>query len=182
MLTKLRILLEPEEGKKVTRQMSSVMQGVLMQIVDSEYAEELHREGWNPYSQYLSFEEEKVYWNINTMTDAAYEQIIQRLLSPELREIKIEKHDILILLKEKMLSQLSKKSLAQDFYSKDSERYFNLRFITPTAFKQSGRYTFYPDIYGIGGRSLAYYQSAQVPSVYCELKIPFESPCHQLGQ
>ena len=50
MYTELRMNLDTDE---ITYQQSSNMQGVLMEQIDTGYAEQLHQNHLNPYSQYL---------------------------------------------------------------------------------------------------------------------------------
>ena len=56
---------------------SSNLQGILMENIDTEYAGILHGNQLNPYSQCLIRENGKNIWCIKTLTEEAYEQIIQ---------------------------------------------------------------------------------------------------------
>jgi CRISPR-associated endoribonuclease Cas6 len=159
MLTKIRILLETDKDKRLTPQMASAMHGILMENTDTEYAGELHRMELLPYSQHLSMEGGEVYWNISSLDSKAYEKIIQRFADENLNTLYMKQHDMEIRIKERKIEQLSDEEMSGSFYGEESGRYFKVQFVTPTAFKQSGRYTFYPDlgcIYGSLMRRMDY--------------------------
>ena len=50
MYAKLRIELD---SSQISYQQSSNLQGVLMEQIDTDYAQELHQYSLNPYSQYV---------------------------------------------------------------------------------------------------------------------------------
>ena len=84
MLAELRMKIEPDNPDFGYYQ-SSNMHGVLMEQLDSAYADQLHEQGLKPYSQYLAIGEQKE-WIIKTFTKEAYQNII----SPELKYEYIE--------------------------------------------------------------------------------------------
>lgn len=106
MLSKIKITLRLERPVNMSVNMSSVMHGVLMELVGRETAEYLHTESLRSYSQHLEIADDEMIWNVCSLTEFAYEK---------------------------------------------SDRYVKLRFLTPTAFKQNGKYTFYPDLSCIYG-------------------------------
>ena len=56
MYAKLRIELD---SSQISYQQSSNLQGVLMEQIDTDYAQELHQYSLNPYSQYVVKEKDK---------------------------------------------------------------------------------------------------------------------------
>ena len=60
---------------------SSNLQGVIMENIDTGYADFLHQQGLNPYSQYVHKKEGKTYWCICTLDNESYEQIITRFMN-----------------------------------------------------------------------------------------------------
>lgn len=146
MLTTLQLQLKIREGKRLMPQMASAMHGVMMELIDEDYAEALHSDGLRPYSQFLSFNGDDVYWNINVLEDEAYRRIILPFMDEELKTVRMERHDMDIDIIGRRLHQVSESSLTEEFYAGSSGRYFKVRFETPTAFKQNGKYTFYPDL------------------------------------
>lgn len=60
MYAELRIELDP--SVQISYQQSSNLQGVIMEQIDTEYAQKLHESKLNPYSQYLLKENGKINW------------------------------------------------------------------------------------------------------------------------
>ena len=85
MLAKLEMILE---GEEIDYRNSSNLQGVLMERIDTEYAEILHE------NQYI--------WCIQTLNEEAYEQMIQKMISQDFSEFQIKN--------KKVLSESPKKS------------------------------------------------------------------------
>ena len=54
-----------------------------MENISTEYAGILHGNQLNPYSQYVSKEENGVVWHIKTITDEAYKNIILCRKTPD---------------------------------------------------------------------------------------------------
>ncbi len=145
MLAELRMKLQVDDGAFGYYQ-SSNMQGVLMEQIDSEYGAVLHQQGRNPYSQFLSCENGEWQWIVSTLTKEAYENILIPLQSPNFAGFCVKKKNMHLKILQKELKTVSRKSLMEEFYSSESERYLSLEFLSPTAFKQNGQYVNYPDL------------------------------------
>ena len=52
-----KLTIELKNDKKLDFGISSLMQGVMMELIDSEYAETLHEQGLNPYTQHVKFQD-----------------------------------------------------------------------------------------------------------------------------
>lgn len=148
-LVELKLTLEEPEKQYFNFSKGSLLQGVLFEHISSDYADELHNQGLKPYSQYIRIEDESINWYIRTLSEKAYQEIIIPLLAEEFQELDIEhdKRHIKIVNKEVRTGSLAK--LFQRFYSEEAGRYFNIEFVSPTAFKKNGKYSFYPDMYNI---------------------------------
>lgn len=144
MLAELRLELEVDDPAFGYYQ-SSNLQGVLMERIDADYAEQLHVQGLKPYSQYIRNGERKE-WIIKTLTKEAYQQIISPLLDHQFQEFDIEKKHIHIKICKKEIKVISYEQLMDEFYSNDCNRYLHLEFVTPTSFKSGGRYVIMPDM------------------------------------
>lgn len=144
MLAKLRMKLEVNSADFGYYQ-SSNMQGVLMEQIDSSYADKLHMAGLKPYSQYILDGSQKE-WVVNTLTQEAYQKIIMPLLEKEFTNFNIEKKEIPVKIQDKELKTISKKELLDEFYSEEYNRHINLEFLTPCAFRSNGKYVFMPDV------------------------------------
>ena len=157
MYTELRMELDTNE---ITYQQSSNMQGVLMEQIDTGYAEQLHQNHLNPYSQHLIKENGKMVWYIKTVTDEAYENIIIPLSKME--QIKLKKKNITVIPTQKNIRKIETKELLEEFYETKAAGYHEISFLTPTAFKRDGRYVFYPDLRLVYGSLMRKYSEASL--------------------
>lgn len=126
--------------------MTSLMQGVLMEFIDKEYADKLHESGLNPYSQHVEFTKEYMYWVIAAMTEEAVEKIIKPLLSDDIREFYIEHKDLKIEIINRKVTSIAYDKMLENTYFGKCSPYINISFLTPTSFKVNGRYQNYPTV------------------------------------
>ena len=143
MLAKLEMILE---GEEIDYRNSSNLQGVLMERIDTEYAEILHEQRLNPYSQYLIKNENQYIWCIQTLNEEAYEQMIQKMISQDFSEFQIKNKKSAIRITEKKLNIQKKANLMEQFYEEPGKKYYNIEFMTPTSFKRNGQYQIFPDL------------------------------------
>lgn len=160
MLAELRMRLEADSSEFGYYQ-SSNMQGILMERIDSDYAEVLHEQGLKPYSQYILTGEAKE-WIVTTLTKEAYYKIIVPLMDERFTGFTVDKKDIHIKIQSKELKKTSKQELLDEFYSDECDKYLNLEFLTPTAFKSDGRYIIMPDMRYIYQSLMNKYSAASV--------------------
>ena len=126
---------------------SSRLQGVLMEQIDSGYAEILHLQGLKPYSLAVRREKGRTFWYVRTLTDEAYEKIICVLRNPDFHSFKLKNISETFEILHKSVKEKSEKELMNDFYAGIGEmKYINILFETPTAFKSGGRYVIYPEL------------------------------------
>lgn len=117
-----------------------------MENIDESYADILHEQGLNPYSQYVYVKDGNVIWCINTLDKESYEQIILKLLDSKFKSFSLKNHQATINILEKKIITKDKSSFLEEFYNESGKRYYNIEFITPTSFKSNGRYMIYPDL------------------------------------
>lgn len=143
MLTKLEIKLSLKED--LSYQDAPLFHGAVMEVLPEEYAAVLHQSRLHPYAQHLEKRKDGWYWILSCLnTEAAKKILYQSILQQEYIEIK--KKNLRVEFSQKQLEELSGKTLMDAFYRLDSSPYIQIHFITPTAFKQQGRYLFYPDL------------------------------------
>lgn len=142
MLARLELKLNADSD--ITFQMASLFHGALMEKLPQEYANQLHQSQLHPYSQYLEKREGDYYWIINCLNQEARDIIIGAILATE--SIELRKKQLKVELLQHKYEELSQKELMDDFYEDTKSRWIEVKFLTPTAFKQRGRYLFYPDI------------------------------------
>lgn len=143
MLAKLELKLKCKE--KITYQMSSLFHGALMELLPAEYADYLHTSQLHPYTQHLEYREDAWYWIICGLNKEAVQIILHDVLW-KLQQIQIKKHHLTIDIVQRKYEEKTYRELLEDFYEKESDRYLDIHFLSPTAFKQQGRYLFYPDL------------------------------------
>lgn len=156
MLAKLELKLTGES--EISYQMASAFHGALMELLPQEYGAQLHESRLHPYTQHLERRPDGWYWIVTALEDKAADLILQKALFP-LGELLIRQHDAGFVIEKKNYFELSEKELARAFYEGENNRYISLRFLTPTAFKQNGRYLNYPDIRCLFGNLMNKYDA-----------------------
>jgi len=126
-------------------QLAPYFQGALMERIDDEYAEALHRLPFNPYSQYCQYDhdENQIVWRISALGNEAAERIIEPVLKCD--TLFIKRLDAVLPIESKTVNEVSVKSLT-DLVVNDTTRKSSIEFMTPTAFKSKGRYVFMPSV------------------------------------
>lgn len=143
MIGKLEMKLE--SSGRLSYQMGSLFHGALMEMLPKAYADELHRSELHPYSQYLSFKNQECYWTVCCLNEKAVKCIIGGVLQ-KIEKLEIKKENIEIKIVQKNYKEIRYSELLKHFYEEAGNRYLQVHFLTPTAFKKQGNYVFYPDI------------------------------------
>ena len=111
----------------------------LLSLLQGDYTEELHEPKETPISQCLYSDSKETLWQIHLLdqesndADVLYNLKGLSLNSGEV-DLELVKHN-----------SYSVEELIETAKSIDSKRFFSLRFFSPTAFKQSGKYTVLPE-------------------------------------
>lgn len=167
MFKKIEILLKNDV--KLDYSVSSLMQGVLMEFIDEDYADELHISGLNPYSQHVEFVDGNMRWVITTLTEQASEKIILPLLNKDIQTITIKHKNLELQIIKKTVVCMEYDELLERTYFGDCKPYINIDFITPTAFKSYGKYQFYPTVEHIFGSLIKKHDSISLSTkIYSE--------------
>jgi CRISPR-associated endoribonuclease Cas6 len=135
-------------AEQLNYQMASLFHGALMEMLPEAYVAELHESMLHPYTQHLEMRNHQWHWVVTTLNDRAKDLIIDQTLAQK-NQVDIKKHELVVRIAEKNMSELTDKELSSQFYQEDAPRTISLQFLTPTAFKIDGRYVFYPDIRSI---------------------------------
>ena len=143
MLARLRIKVESEE---LNYRSSSLMQGIMFEHIDADYAAFLHSQSMHPYSQYIRWEDSHPVWVIQTLNKKAYQEIILPLMDSDFQSFYLRKMDAEIPLLTKQVETLTKKELLEEFYEGDTEGRFSVSFLSATSFRQNGKYCILPDV------------------------------------
>lgn len=143
VLAKLRMKLDKKD--ELSWQMASLFHGVLMEQLPEDYAAELHVSKRHPYTQHIERCGEDWYWIVTALSEDTANKMLKDVLM-NLSEFVLRKHQLSIRILEKSYQEVSNQELARAFYQEQASRYITIQFITPTSFKQNGRYMNYPDI------------------------------------
>ena len=146
----MELVLGLPENEKIHRAMGSIMQGALMEILDTESTKMLHVDGLRPYSQYLYFDKNKnlPIWRVNSLNDWAYEKISVPLTRQRQIFLKHKNYSV-NLLEHKIIVVESYADIAERFMSESAEICggVDLEFVTTTSFRRNGQYVIFPEIY-----------------------------------
>lgn len=117
--------------------------GVMMENIPSEYKDYVHYSQLHPYIQHLEINRDCAKWVITCLNDQAKAYIIDRGLD-SLTEFDIKRQNNHVRNVEKKETTISEQELTHQFYNEQASNIVNIKFLTPTAFKQAGRYLFLP--------------------------------------
>ena len=165
MLARIEMKLGCQEN--LSYQMSSLFHGVLMERLSEEYDDFLHQSRLHPYTQHLERRDGDWYWVVNALNREAVQKIIYEALIPADR-IMIKKTDQELSVEKKQVEECTYRELTDQFYLSESSRYIQIHFITPAAFKQQGRYVFYPDLRCIYQSLMNKYDAAVKEESMCD--------------
>ena len=73
----IELVISADPSIKIVQSIGSVLHGVLMELVGTEYAGRLHESGLRPYSQYIYFDKDKkqYIWRLSAVTAGAVNHI-----------------------------------------------------------------------------------------------------------
>lgn len=147
MIKQYKLQVKNNYSEKFVSYWGHLFYGILMQQIDTEYAERLHENGLKPISQSIVpiRGTNEAIWYINLFGDEAIQQFSPILeqkdsffMEHRQREIQVVKRESYCILNEK------------EFMQEASETYHENRFVlffdTPTSFKSENEYMLFPSI------------------------------------
>ena len=142
MIQQIQLVLPPPNDVRIPQSWSYRLYGWLMSQISSEFGEQMHLQGEHPIAHFLCFSPEKqsLIWTVNLLNDAA-----RQVVSPVLESAKeIPLHELTLPVSEiRTFPAVSAEELIRSGRS-HSETRAKIAFLSPCAFKQSGRYTIFP--------------------------------------
>lgn len=138
---------------KLNQAIGSIMQGVLMERIDHDYATYLHKQNLRPYSQYIFFSKKQncLIWRISTLNQQANDEIILPLLNLPYSILLRHKQTNITTISKEIIYKNTYENLAQKYFSlpnnPDEQKIIDFNFITSTAFKSQGKYIIFPEIH-----------------------------------
>lgn len=149
ILSQLKMELVCEKDIGFNYNKASLLQGVIMQRINTNYAEYLHHQSYNPYSQSVLLENKRIIWKVCTLNRKAYDEIIDVLNDNDFTRFKLKYNNVYVDVINKECTQLAMDILLGKCSNTSTCNIFDIRFCTPTSFKKSGKYSFYPEIFNI---------------------------------
>ncbi len=146
MLKTISLYLRGEKDKKYGLWLSSHFQGALMQLIDTDYAARLHTDQPHPYSQYLQVKDEYLVWTVNALNHEACSHIVDKLNGDDLEEVYLENADETFKVLKKGTRIITYRELIKNYFFGECPRYISIRLLTPTSFKQDGKYVLFPSV------------------------------------
>ena len=144
MLSSLKVELDGEIDKSRNDLLGSLFQGFIMENIDTDYADTLHVSTLHPYSQYVTMKDDRIIWTLNTLNTEAKEKIADKVKKMEKINIKYKGNEYKIVSTKE--ESISYQNLVKESYLKDGGRRLKVTFLTPTSFKQDGRYVIFPTV------------------------------------
>lgn len=144
MPSALTIRMTGDREKRHGTYLASLLQGVMMERIDTAYARKLHESTTHPYSQYVEEKGEEVLWHIHVLTQEAEEEILGPLQESDFGRFVLEHRDETFQITGRDLKRCSYEELIEGFYLGNCGKVLPLHLETPMAFKQAGRYCIFP--------------------------------------
>lgn len=149
MPSQIKMILNYEEQQKVTWNVGSAFQGIIMERIPFYYGEELHLSELKPYSQFVLNKNGEIVWTVNTLEQQADYYIADMLLSDTFSNFYLKNKNIEFTIVKKDFQKISYDMLIDTYFFENQNRIIEFQFISPTAFKSNGEYVFYPTIKAI---------------------------------
>lgn len=144
MLTAVTLTLKGKEEKRHSHSLGSVLQGFLMEQLDTGYARRMHQMQLHPYSQSLRVVGKQLVWKVNTLTYEAGVEMIGKI--KDLKEISLRHRGEVLQVEKVDLESISYGDLFESFYFQEQSFHIRFRFLTPASFKRQGQYMLYPTV------------------------------------
>lgn len=142
MIEQLQLALTPPEGVRFPQAYAYRLYGWLLEQLPSTLGDALHEQGEHPVSHFLRFspEQQTLVWTLNLLQDAIRQAAVPVLEQPqEIRLHDVSLHASLL----HRIRPVSAQQLIRTGHDQPANR-AKLMFLSPCAFKQSGRYAIFP--------------------------------------
>ena len=150
MLATLQIELGSKDEQKIKYSYGSLFQGLMMEYLDTDYAEYLHSQTLNPYSQFVYFDKKKQHyiWQISTLTKDAKVNILDKLVEQIGSSITLTHNDLNFdVLSKNIINIQSYKELVDKVFLKENKKnIIKLNLLTPTTYKSNDEYQIFPSM------------------------------------
>ena len=171
-----------DTGQKIVQSLGSVLHGVMISCISTEYAAFLHITQVPPYHQYVYYDKERntSVWRIAALTEECIEEIIHPLWTIESKIGLTQKNGSLIIDDRRVVLETDYASIAKSFLG-DNKQYkkLDITFVTPTSFKVNQAYAIFPDIEKIMRSFLKKWNTFSSSDVYDDEEL-FQAMCENM--
>ena len=148
----IELVIVADPSIKIVQSIGSVLHGVLMELVGTDYAGLLHEAGLRPYSQYVYFDKDRkqYIWRLSAVTADAVNRIVRPMLEMPEKIFLKQKRGHLYIKDRTILEETSYEDLIRKFWSSDVlYTQANLQCMSTTSFKVDKQYTIFPEAFRI---------------------------------
>lgn len=148
----IELVIVADSSIKIVQSIGSVLHGVLMELVGSDYAGQLHEAGLRPYSQYVYFDKDRkqYIWRLSAVTADAVNRIVRPMLEMPEKIFLKQKRGHLYIKDRTILEETSYEDLIRKFWSSDVfYTQAKLQCMSATSFKVDKKYTIFPEAFRI---------------------------------
>lgn len=169
MISKLQLDLTTKSDLKSGSYLGPLFQGVLMELISPEYADELHVSSLHPYSQHICKAPNGLTWTINTLDSNARSEIISALSDINITSLKLRNKDAEFHIAGRKLEEITYDDMIDRYYmGSPCSPYIALDFLTPTAFRSNGKYVIFPTSQLIFNSLARKYDACSTGSKVCD--------------
>jgi len=145
LIARIQLDLTTKSDIKLGNYLGSLFQGVLMELISPEYADELHISSLHPYSQYVRKTEKGLTWTVNTLDSNSRSQIIGALSNINLTDLTLRQKEAAFHISGRKIEETTYDDLLNRYYmGEPCPPYVSIDFLTPTSFKSNGKYVIFP--------------------------------------
>lgn len=169
VISKLQLDLTARSDIKLGSYLGPLFQGVLMELIQPEYADALHVSSLHPYSQFTRKTEGGLTWTVNTLDTASRSNIIGTLSSIGLTDLTLRRKDTQFHITGRKLEEITYDELLDRCYmGEPCSPYITVEFLSPTAFKSNGKYVIFPTAQLILSSLAKKYDACSTGSKVCD--------------
>lgn len=171
-----------DNGQKIAQSLGSVLHGVIMSCISTEYATFLHTTQIPPYHQYVYYDKERntSVWRITALSEESIQKLITPLWDVSSTIKLIQKNGSLIIDDRRVVLETDYASIAQSFLGETKQyKKVDITFVTPTSFKVNQAYEIFPNIERIMRSFLNKWNAFSTSDVYDDKEL-FQALCDNI--
>ena len=171
-----------DNGQKIVQSLGSVLHGVIMSCISTEYATYLHTTATPPYHQYVYYDKERntSVWRITALTMDSVREIVDCLYTIAPIVNLEQKSGNLIIDERRVVLETTYADIAKSYLGEAKQyKKIDIHFVTPTSFKVNQEYAIFPDIEKMMRSFLKKWNAFSTSDIYDDEEL-FQSTCANL--